>query len=233
MTQRRTFTAEFKTHVVLDLVSGAHSAAELCRQHQLTPQVLARWKSEFLERAPLVFEQDQKRSAEQERIRVGTPGGSAHDGIGQRKKSLGSVEFTLEQKRAVIAMLAQEYPVSVVCEVLECARSSYYHRPLSPHDASLLHAIEEVAAAWPKYGYRRVTHQLRREGWTVNHKRVARMMRDLGLHAQRKPKPRTTTTDSRHAFPRYPNLVEQLEIVRPEQVWVSDITYIGLRAEFV
>ena len=68
MTQRRTFTAEFKTLVVLDLMSGAHSTAELCRQHQLNLQVLARWKSEFLERAPLVFEQDQKRSAEQERI---------------------------------------------------------------------------------------------------------------------------------------------------------------------
>ena len=68
MTQRRTFTAEFKTQVVLDLVSGAHSTAELSRQHQLNPQVLARWKTEFLERAPLVFEQDQKRSAEQERI---------------------------------------------------------------------------------------------------------------------------------------------------------------------
>ncbi len=68
MTQRRTFTAGFKTQVVLDLVNGAHCAVELCRQHQLTPQVLARWKTEFLERAPLVFEQDQKRSAEQERI---------------------------------------------------------------------------------------------------------------------------------------------------------------------
>jgi transposase-like protein len=68
MIQRRTFTAEFKTRVVLDLVSGAHSTAELCRQHQLNSQVLARWKTEFLERAPLIFEQDQKRSAEQERI---------------------------------------------------------------------------------------------------------------------------------------------------------------------
>ncbi len=130
-------------------------------------------------------------------------------------------------------MLAQEYPVSVVCEVLECARSSYYHRPLPLHDTGVRQAIEEVAAAWPRYGYRRVTHQLRREGWTVNHKRVARLMRELGLQAQRKPKPHTTTTDSRHAFPRYPNLVERLEIVRPEQVWVSDITYIRLRQEFL
>jgi putative transposase len=132
----------------------------------------------------------------------------------------------------VIAMLAQDYPVSVVCEVLDCARSSYYHRPLPTPDAGLQQALEEVAAAWPRYGYRRLTHQLRREGWTVNHKRVARLMHTLGLQAHRKPK-RRTTTDSSHAFPRYPNLVEHLEIVRPEQVWVSDITYIGLREEFV
>jgi len=131
----------------------------------------------------------------------------------------------------VITMVAEEYPVSVVCEVVDCAHSSYYHRPTPSPDAGLQQAIEEVAAAWPR-GYRRITHQLRREGWTVNHKRVERLMRTLGLQAHRKPK-RRTTTDSSHAFARYPNLVEQLEIVRPEQVWVSDITYSGLREEFV
>jgi len=132
----------------------------------------------------------------------------------------------------VIAMVAQDYPVSVVCEILSCARSSYYHRPAASQEHGLLQALEEVAAAWPRYGYRRITHQLRREGWTVNHKRVARLMRERRLQAHRKPK-RRITTDSSHAFPRYPNLVEQLEVVRPEQVWDSDITYIGLRAEFV
>src|SRR6266851_9146374 len=64
MAQRRKFTAEFKVHVVLDLVSGA----KLCRQHQLNPQLLARWKTEFLERAPLLFEQEAMHSQEQERI---------------------------------------------------------------------------------------------------------------------------------------------------------------------
>jgi transposase-like protein len=130
MTQRRTFTAEFKTQVVLDFVSGAHSAAELCRQHQLNPQLLSRWKTEFLERASLVFEQDQQ-------------------------------------------------------------RSSYYHRPLPRQERGLQQAIEEVAASWPRYGYRRVTQQLRREGWTVNHKPVERIMRELGLQAHRKAKRRT------------------------------------------
>jgi transposase len=58
--------------MVLDLVSGAKSAAELCRQHQLNPQLLARWKTEFLESAPLIFEQEhlhnQERIAESERL---------------------------------------------------------------------------------------------------------------------------------------------------------------------
>ena len=68
MAQRRKFTAEFKAQLVLDLVSGAKSAAELCREHQLNPQLLARWKTEFLERAPLLFQQEAMQSQEQERI---------------------------------------------------------------------------------------------------------------------------------------------------------------------
>jgi putative transposase len=129
-------------------------------------------------------------------------------------------------------MLAEEYPVTQICEVWNSPRSSYYRR-LAPSDEAALHeAIERLAAEWPKYGYRRITQQLRREGWTVNHKRVERLMRAAGLHIHRKAK-RRATTDSSHPFPRYPNLVEQLEIVRPEHVWVSDITYIRLRDEFV
>jgi len=68
MTHRRKFTAEFKAQVVLDLVSGTKSAGELCRQHQLNPKLLARWKTEFLERAPLLFQQEAMQSQEQERI---------------------------------------------------------------------------------------------------------------------------------------------------------------------
>jgi transposase len=68
MAQRQRFTGEFKTQVVLELLSGTKSAAELCRQHQLSPQLLGQWKSELLARAPQIFEQDHARSIEQERI---------------------------------------------------------------------------------------------------------------------------------------------------------------------
>jgi len=89
-----------------------------------------------------------------------------------------------------------------------------------------------VAAEWPTYGYRRITAQLHRQGWQVNHKRVQRLMRLMGLQAKIKRRKRRTT-NSEHDFPRYPNLVQGLEIVHPDQVWVSDITYIRLRYEFV
>jgi putative transposase len=129
-------------------------------------------------------------------------------------------------------MLAQEYPISLACAVLDCARSTYYRQVENPDETALRAAIEAVAAEWPTYGYRRVAAQLRRQGLTVNRKRVLRLMQEMGLQGKIKRKTRRTT-DSQHTFPRYPNLVHNLEVVRPDQVWVSDITYIRLRLDFV
>lgn len=130
-------------------------------------------------------------------------------------------------------MLAPDYPVSLVCQVLESARSSYYYQPEPLDETELKAAIEAVVAEWPTYGYRRVTKQLRQEQkLRVNHKRVRRLMVEMGLQVKPKRKKRQTT-NSQHAFPRYPNLVENLDIVRPNQVWVSDITYIRLGQGFV
>lgn len=68
MSKRRTFPPEFKAQVVLEVLSGAKSAAQACREHGLKDPVLARWKREFVERAPQVFERGQVRSQEEERI---------------------------------------------------------------------------------------------------------------------------------------------------------------------
>lgn len=129
-------------------------------------------------------------------------------------------------------MLSATYPVRVLCDLLDCARSSYYHQPQSVDDTALENEIRTVAAEWPTYGYRRMTEQLRRQKRIVNHKRVYRLMRKLGILTKIKRKKRKTT-NSEHDFPRYPNLVQDLVIERPDQVWVSDITYIRLHAEFI
>lgn len=129
-------------------------------------------------------------------------------------------------------MLAPDYSVTFMCNLLGCARSSYYHQAEQPDETELKAAIEAVVTEWPTYGCRRVTAQLRRQEWTVNRKRVQRLMREMGLQIRIKRKTHRTT-NSEHGFPRYPNLVQDLEILRPDQVWVSDITYVRLRQEFV
>ena len=129
-------------------------------------------------------------------------------------------------------MLSQHYPVRRVCRVLHYARSRYYHQPRSRDEAPLKAAIVRLAEAWPTYGYRRITALLHREQVQVNHKHVARLMREMGLQRQR-PTCRPRTTNSAHPYPRYPNLVRTLEIMHPDHVWVGDITYIRLHKEFV
>ena len=130
--------------------------------------------------------------------------------------------------------LCQRYPARLVCRLLDYPRSQLYRPPRPPTDdeADLRAAVQRLAGQWPTYGYRRLTALLRREGRPTNSKRVRRVMTALGIQGRR-PVRRRRTTDSNHAFPRYPNRVDGLDIVRPDQVWVADITYVRLRDEFV
>ena len=135
----------------------------------------------------------------------------------------------------MIDQMKGEYPIAVICDVIGYSRSRYDYQPRTAKEAeeeTLRNAITDVAGRYPTYGYRRITKQLQREGWRVNHKRVSRLMRELGLLAKRKRR-RKRTTNSVHGYERYPNLVKGLVVERPEQVWVGDITYIRLREEFV
>ena len=130
--------------------------------------------------------------------------------------------------------LAKTYPIRAVCRLLGVPRSSVYYQaqPALADEAMLKTALLDLAGEWPTYGYRRLTAMMRRLDWPVNAKRVRRWMTELNIHGA--PPTRTKrTTNSNHAFPRYPNLVKDLKITRPDQVWVADITYIRLRREFV
>jgi putative transposase len=129
-------------------------------------------------------------------------------------------------------MLSQYYSVRRICRALRCSRSGHYYQAQCRDETPLKAAIERLAGEWPTYGYRRIIALLQREQLQVNRKHVARLMREMGLQGQRPTRhPRTTSSD--HVYPRYPNLVQGLTIVRPDHVWVGDITYVRLREEFV
>jgi transposase InsO family protein len=132
----------------------------------------------------------------------------------------------------VIERLRGGYSDRLLCEALDVHRGSLYHEPHPGEDRPLREALIALAGRWPTYGYRRLTAMLGREGMKVNAKRVRRLMGELGLSGEPPPR-RPRTTNSAHSFPRFPNLVESLEVVRPDQVWVSDITYIRLKREFI
>jgi transposase InsO family protein len=118
--------------------------------------------------------------------------------------------------------LARTYPIRLVCRRLGVCRSSVYYRAQTVPDAEGMFkaALLDLAGEWPTYGYRRLTAMMRRLGWPVNGKRVRRWMDELGINGA-PPTRKKRTTNSNHAFPRYPNLVQDLEITRPDQVWVA------------
>jgi transposase InsO family protein len=117
------------------------------------------------------------------------------------------------------------------------SRASYYRFDESAQtgpdrDMDLRDAIQRIALEWPIYGRRRITAELRRRGWAVNPKRVARIMREDNLLCVRKRK-FIATTDSKHGRKVYPNLSANIVLTDVDQLWRADITYIRLREEFV
>jgi putative transposase len=121
---------------------------------------------------------------------------------------------------------------------MKLSRSSFYHKPEDrsqgemQKEADLRGKIESICLDYPRYGYRRVTEQLKREGLWVNHKKVLRLMRESDLLCRIRRR-WVKTTDSKHRFPRYLNLIKGLAITCLNQVWLSDITYIRIRTGFV
>jgi putative transposase len=136
--------------------------------------------------------------------------------------------------------LATPIPVQRLCALAQVSRAGFYRwrhagSPLGTAgdvDIDLRDEIQRIALEWPCYGWRRMTAELRRRGWTVNHKRVRRMMREDNLLGLRRRK-FVVTTDSNHHRPVYPNLAGELVLTGLDQLWVADITYIRLEMEFV
>ena len=127
--------------------------------------------------------------------------------------------------------------VKRMAKLAQVSRASYYrcseNGVQAPDaDMDLRDAIQRVALEWPSYGRRRVTHELRNRGWTVNWKKVYRLMREDNLLCVRRRK-FVVTTESNHGRKVYPNLTPELALTDVDQLWVADITYIRLQAQFV
>jgi putative transposase len=123
-----------------------------------------------------------------------------------------------------------------MCALAKVSRAGFYRFPTARSggaaEVELRDALQRIALEFPSYGWPRMTRELARRGWTVNHKRVYRLMREDNLLCLRRRK-FVVTTDSAHALPVYPNLAGAMMLTDMDQLWVADITYIRLRTEFV
>ena len=140
--------------------------------------------------------------------------------------------MTLSEKRSLISALQQEYSVREICQTLGFNRSSFYYHPQEDPSEELLRSeIEKLAGRYPRYGYRRITQLLVRQGYTIGTRRVARLMKEMNFLVS--VKRAGQTTKSLQGDKPWTNLLEKLEVSHQDQVWVGDITYVRLNGRFI
>ena len=134
--------------------------------------------------------------------------------------------------RALVDVNHPELSIGRQCELLGLCRSSFYYEPASEtaENLALMNLIDKQYTAEPVFGSRRMTIWLQQHGHAVNRKRVQRLMRLMGLEAIY-PKPKLSAPGQGHKV--FPYLLRNVAIVRVDQVWSTDITYIPLASGFM
>ena len=241
---RRQFTKEFKLAAVRRLEQGV-SMAEAARALEVNSNVLHRWRREFRQgpgnafpgngKAALVGRPDRRVGAED---RPAGTGDRFFEGVLAAHRGTADAAG-IDWKSAVYRKVQEEVKadrgltIERMVELGRVSRSGFYRfdedaKPGPDTDMDLRDAIQRIALEWPSYGRPRITAEFRRRGWTVNPKRVYRIMREDNLLCVRKRK-FIVTTDSNHGRKVYPNLARQMMLTGIDQLWRADITYIRLR----
>lgn len=140
--------------------------------------------------------------------------------------------MSVEDKKKLIDPFHEELSVRRQCVLLDLHRSNIYYEPVMVSEETLrtMNRIDEIFTESPFYGSRKIKEALRREGWGIGRERVQSLMRKMGLSAIY-PKPKLSKKDTAHS--KYPYLLNNVSIVRTNQVWSTDITYIRLQQGFV
>ena len=247
---RRIYNREWKVAAMREIDSG-RTTGELARQLELRPKLLERWRGEWRARGELAFPGSGRRGPSQgftqlqrtaelerkigqltmendflEKTFTAFQGSSPASGRQWRGCLFEEIRQAAEKGQAVRAL----------CAMAGLSRAGYYRwragPPGDPVEMELRDTMQRIALEFPCHGYRRITAEMQRRGFQVNHKRVLRLMREDNLLCLRR-KSFVVTTDSRHSLPVYENLTREMTPSALNQLWGGEITYIQLRREFV
>jgi len=250
--KKQTFTAEFKSKVVLELLESGMTLNEVASKHKILPRNLQNWKSQFLSNMSLAF--DTKKAT---KVYEGTIETLKKEND-QLAKKLGKTiierdwaveklkSLDLSERREILsceALQARNTPKKPSqnrrLELLSVSRKALYYVPKLPFRGrgDLLNKIDEIYTEFPYYGARRMLKALRKEDFDIGLKKVRSAMKYMGLKAIY-PEPKTTIALKEHK--KYPYLLKafknsnnQVVIKEANKVWSTDITYIRLEKGFV
>ncbi len=227
--KRRNHSALFKAKVALEAAKGNKTMAELASEFGVHPSQITQWKKQLLESMQDIFSRRRDRTRqEQDELTE-----HLYQQIGQLMGELDwlkkNLDLTVNQKRKAIEPKHKKIPICRQCELLGLNRSSLYYKRCSDtqYNEQLMKLIDEQYSKTPFYGVDKMTEWLRRQGHHVNHKRVRRLLRLMGLEAVYPRRKRgLSVPDTLHKI--CPYLLKDVEITRPDQVWSADITYIRM-----
>lgn len=236
----KTFSADFKTKVVLELLEGDQTISQIASKYDVTVKSIQSWKKQFLENASLAFDvggatkayKDEIADLKQENEQLAKALGKATVKAEWAEGKLKSLD--LINKKSLIDSKHSSLTISEQCDVVGISRSSYYYEPVpySEQDIKVMHKIDEIYTDASFYGYRRIHMQLKEYGFSIGVNRVLKYMNLLGIQAIF-PKRKRLTSIKNHEHKIYPYLLRDIEVNRPNQVWSGDITYIRTAKGFM
>jgi putative transposase len=237
----KSFSADFKAKVVLELLEGEQTINQVASKYDITVKSIQSWKKQFLENASLAFDLNGATKAYKDEIaELKQENDALAKKLGKttiEKEWLEGklVSLDLSNKKALIDSRHKDLTISEQCKLLGISRSSYYYEksaPYSKNDIKIMHRIDEIYTDASFYGYRRIHKQLKEDGFSIGINRVLKYMNILGICAifPRK-KQLTSIKDNKHKI--YPYLLRDIDINKANQVWSGDITYIRTAKGFV
>ena len=240
--KRKSYTPEFKTKLVLELLEGEKTLNEIASQYGVLPASLKSWKKQFVENASLAFDKsavvkeykEKIAKLEKEHSQLAKKVGTLTIERDWLAGKLCSLDLSTKKRLASEGELqAASIPsLNRRLKLLKISKTAWYAQakePFStPEEIALLQMIDRIYTKHPYYGHRRIQKLLGQLGFNVGRKKVLSAMKHMGIRALY-PEPKTTQTHPKH--PKYPYLLEtfknadgQVVVDRPNRVWSTDIT---------
>ena len=230
-TTRKSFSAKFKARIALEALKEVSTINEIGSREGVHPNQIGHWKKQARDGLPDIFSQGNNREKKEASEREA----SLYQEIGKLKMELEwlkkNLVLSVGEKRLTIESFAD---ISIIrqCDLVGLPRSSYYFRPAgeTQENLELMHLLDQEFTCFPYYGVAKMTKHICRKGYLVNPKRIRRLLRKMGLMAIY-PKKGLSLPEASHK--KFPYLLKDLSISRPNQVWATDITYIRLEGGFL